>query len=288
MIYNSLKNINKFSLFLVGWRRFWDKSGGKMDEFKKTALLAVERAGRILYKSLGRVKQIDYKGAVNLVTEIDRLSERTIINTILKRFSHHQILAEESKEKYNSSSYKWIIDPLDGTTNFAHGYPVVCISIALEIDGTVMLGLVYDPFREELFYAEKGKGAYMNNKHIYVSNTDKLIRSLLSTGFAYNVRVTKNNNLVHFCKFSLLAQGVRRDGSAALDLCYTAMGRFDGFWEMNLSPWDLAAGALILEEAGGRITNLSGGRFSIYKKNVAASNELIHDEMLAVIAEKRG
>ena len=257
-----------------------------MKEFKKTALIAAEKAGKILIKNLGKVKQIDYKGIVNLVTEIDRLSEKTIIDTILKRFPNHEILAEESKEKYNSSEYKWIIDPLDGTTNYAHGYPVVCISIALEIEGEIAMGIVYDPFRDELFYAEKGKGAYLNNKQIHVSKTDKLIRSLLSTGFAYNVRVTKDNNLVHFCKFSLLAQGVRRDGSAALDFCYTAMGRFDGFWEMNLSAWDMAAGSLIVEEAGGRITDLKGNNFSIYNKNVVASNSLIHKAMIDVIAEK--
>lgn len=262
------------------------KTGGTMKDFKKTALLAAEKAGKILIKNLGKVKQIDYKGIVNIVTEIDKLSEKTIIDIILKKFPHHEILAEESKEKYNSSKYKWIIDPLDGTTNYAHGYPVVCISIALEIEGAIMMGLVYDPFRDELFYAEKGKGAYLNNKQIHVSKTDKLIRSLLSTGFAYNVRVTKNNNLVHFCKFSLMAQGVRRDGSAALDFCYTAMGRFDGFWEMNLSAWDMAAGSLIVEEAGGRITDLKGNNFSIYNKNVVASNSIIHDEMLGVIAEK--
>ncbi len=263
-----------------------NEDGGIMKEFKKVALTAAEKAGKILTKNLGKVKQIDYKGIVNLVTEIDKLSEKTIIDIILKKFPHHEILAEESKEKYNSSKYKWIIDPLDGTTNYAHGYPVVCISIALEIEGVIMIGLVYDPFRNELFYAEKGKGAFMNNKHIHVSKTDKLISSLLSTGFAYNVRVTKNNNLVHFCKFSLMAQGVRRDGSAALDFCYTAMGRFDGFWEMNLSPWDMAAGALIVEEAGGKITDLKGDNFSIYKKNVVASNGIIHDGMLSIIAEK--
>ena len=260
-----------------------------MKEFKKIALLAAEKAGKILIKNLGKVKQIDYKGTVNIVTEIDKLSEKTIIDTILKKFPDHEILAEESKEKYNSSSYKWIIDPLDGTTNYAHGYPVVCISIALEIEGAIMMGLVYDPFRDELFYAEKGKGAYLNNKRIHVSKTKELIRSLLATGFAYNVRVTKNNNLVHFCKFSLMAQGVRRDGSAALDFCYTAMGRFDGFWEMNLSPWDMAAGALMVEEAGGKLSDFAGGPLTVsspktdWVPQMTASNGFIHEEMVEVL-----
>ena len=181
------------------------------------------------------------------------------------------------------SRYRWIIDPLDGTTNFAHGFPVYAVSIGVECDGELLVGVVYDPTRDELFTAETGRGALLNGGSIAVSNTAQLEAALTVTGFAYDIRDTPNNNLDHFARFALKAQGVRRTGSAALDLCYVAAGRFDGFWEVKLSPWDMAAGAVIVREAGGRITDLRGNAHSIYQPELVASNGLIHLEMLEVI-----
>lgn len=183
------------------------------------------------------------------------------------------------------SRYRWIIDPLDGTTNFAHGFPVYAVSIGVECDGALLVGVVYDPTRDELFTAETGRGAFLNGVSIAVSHTAELEAALTVTGFAYDIRDTPNNNFDHFARFALKAQGVRRTGSAALDLCYVAAGRFDGFWEVKLSPWDMAAGAVIVREAGGRITDLRGNAHSIYQPELVASNGQIHHEMLEVIRE---
>jgi myo-inositol-1(or 4)-monophosphatase len=180
-----------------------------------------------------------------------------------------------------------VIDPLDGTTNFAHGYPVYSISIGVEYEGRGLLGVVYDPTRDELFSAESGRGAFLNGTPISVSRTEQLDQALLVTGFAYDIRDTLNNNLDHFGRFALRAQGLRRTGSAALDLCYVAAGRFDGFWEVKLNPWDMAAGVVILREAGGTVTDFRGAPHSIYQPELVASNGRIHDAMLAVLAEGR-
>jgi myo-inositol-1(or 4)-monophosphatase len=181
------------------------------------------------------------------------------------------------------SRYRWIIDPLDGTTNFAHGFPVYAVSIGVEYDGNLLAGAVYDPTRDELFTGEAERGAYLNGRPIRVSDTAQLEAALTVTGFAYDIRDTADNNLDHFAQFALKAQGVRRTGSAALDLCYVAAGRFDGFWEVRLSPWDMAGGVVIVQEAGGRITDLRGNAHSIYQPEVVASNGRIHGEMLEVI-----
>jgi len=239
----------------------------------------------VLLRYFTKKFRVDYKGEVNLVTEADRRAEAVIVSTLHRHFPDHQVLAEESGEgTRRASPYKWIIDPLDGTTNFAHTFPMFCISIALETRGVVVLGVVYDPLREEIFLAEKGRGATLNGRPIRVSQTEKLNGSLLVTGFAYDVREDLKNNLDHFGNFSLRAQGVRRTGSAALDLCYVACGRLDGFWEMKLAPWDTAAGFLIATEAGATVTDFKGQPYTIYLKEIVASNGRIHREMVEVLA----
>jgi len=214
---------------------------------------------------------------------MDREAERLIVDRLRAAFPDHTIITEEGEDFTTSSPYRWFIDPLDGTTNYAHGYPVFSVSIALEVDGEVNLGIVYAPYLNELFMAERGKGATLNEKPIHVSRTDKLNASLLATGFPYDIRHSKENNLNHFCNFALKAQAIRRGGSAALDLCYVACGRFDGYWELKLKPWDVAAGVLIVKEAGGCVTDLEGGRFDILSGDVVASNGRIHEEMLEVL-----
>jgi myo-inositol-1(or 4)-monophosphatase len=249
----------------------------------EVAIQAARASGRIQTRNLARTLRIATKGEhTNLVSEVDLRCERRIIDIIHKNFPDHGIYAEEGGKYNTGSPYSWIIDPLDGTTNYTHGYPIFCTSIALEEKGKVILGVVYDPARKELFTARKGRGAYMNGKRLSPSRTSELAEALLVTGFPYDFPTTQEN-LRHFINFSLRAQAVRRDGSAALDLCYTAMGRFDGFWEYSLAPWDLAAGALVLQEAGGKITLASGRSFSIYRGNVLASNGRIHSAMLRIL-----
>lgn len=241
-------------------------------------------AGRLLRDRLGTSIDIAHKGSINLVTDVDLASETLIREAISTYYPRHEILAEEGGLAESNSEYRWIVDPLDGTTNYAHGYPNFCVSIALEHRGEVVLGVVYDPMREEMFTGERGAGATLNNRAIRVSKTDDLIQSMLSTGFPYDIKTSKLTNLDHWANFAMNAQALRRDGAAALDLCYIACGRFDGFWELNLSPWDTAAGALIVTEAGGRVTDFAGGAFSNYRPEVVASNGLIHDRMIEVIA----
>ena len=256
-------------------------------EIIETAVKAAKRAGALLKDNLGRAGKIEYKGAVNIVTELDRKSEDLIIETILKSFPGHGILTEEREELNKPGPFRWIIDPLDGTTNYAHGFPFFCVSIAFEEAGAVRFGAVFDPMLDELFTAEAGKGAYLNGRLIHVSDVDDLSKSLLATGFPYDLRTSKENNLDHFTDFTLRAQAIRRAGSAALDLCYLASGRFDGFWEMKLKPWDVAAASLIVKEAGGAISGFKGGEFSIFGSECLASNALIHAEMLKVLSKKR-
>jgi myo-inositol-1(or 4)-monophosphatase len=256
-------------------------------DYKTIAVEAARAAGQIMIENLTKEVRVDYKGEVNLVTNVDRMAEKTIVETIWKKFPDHEVLAEEGYGSGKKFPFKWIIDPLDGTTNYAHRFPFFCVSIGLEIKGEMVLGVVYDPVRSELFLAEKGKGAFLNGAPIRISSTDDLTRSLLVTGFSYDVRETADNNLNHFCDFSIRAQGVRRTGSAAMDFCYVAMGRLDGFWELKLHPWDSAAGSLLVQEAGGRVTDFSGRSFSVYSKDVVASNGKIHDEMLKVIQAGR-
>ena len=247
------------------------------------AIRVAKDAGRLLRDRVGTRIDVDHKGSINLVTDVDLASERLIREAISTYYPRHEVLGEEGGLSESGSEYRWVVDPLDGTTNYAHGYPIFCVSIALECKGEIVLGVVYDPMRDELFSAERGGGAALNNRPILISKTAELMQGLLSTGFPYDIKTSKLTNLDHWANFAMNAQALRRDGAAALDLCYVACGRFDGFWELNLSPWDTAAGALIVTEAGGRVTNFSGGPFSNYKPEVVASNGLIHDRMLEVL-----
>ncbi len=254
-----------------------------MSSFKQIAVSAAKEAGLILKKKLPRKRKIAYKGVVNLVTEMDLYAEKMITSFIKKHFPEHNILAEEKFNWQGDSPYRWIIDPLDGTTNYAHGFPIFCVSIALEKNKEVILGVIYDPMREELFIAEKGKGAKLNGQKIHVSAISKLSSSLLATGFPYDLRESSKNNFDHFRNFALRVHAVRRTGSAALDLCYVAAGRFDGFWEMKLGPWDFAAGSLIVKEAGGKVTDFTGQPLQLNSSHVLASNGKIHQEMISII-----
>ena len=248
------------------------------------AIRVAREAGQLLRDRVGTRIDIGHKGAINIVTDVDLASERLIRDQIATHYPRHQVLAEEGGLADNSSEYRWVVDPLDGTTNFAHGYPVFCVSIALEYQGETVLGVVYDPMRDELFTAERGGGAALNNRPIRVSSVDDLMQSLLSTGFPYDIKTSTLTNLDHWANFAMNAQALRRDGAAAIDLCYVACGRFDGFWELNLGPWDTAAGTLIVTEAGGRVTDFGGNKFSNYERQVLASNGLIHDRMIEVLA----
>lgn len=261
----------------------------RVEPFLRNLILS---AGSRLKNHSGRIKKISYKkGApTNLVTNVDREIEAYIKGCIRRQFPSDSLLAEESKaELGDSNGRKWIIDPLDGTTNFAHNLPMFCVSIGVEQEGEMVAGAVYNPVTEELFFAGKGRGATLNGKRIGVSVQRKLSRSLLVTGFPYDVHDHPERSLPYFNVLIQHAQGMRRLGSAALDLCYVAMGRFDGFFEVHLNPWDTAAGVLILREAGGMVTNFEGMPFSIYEKQLVASNGRIQREVLEVIqGVKRG
>ena len=251
------------------------------------AIDMAREAGRLLRDRLGSQIAITHKGAINIVTDVDLASEQLIRDRIATHYPRHEVLAEEGGLAESASDYRWVIDPLDGTTNYAHGFPVFCVSIGLEYQGETVLGVVYDPMRDELFTAERGGGAALNHRPIRPSPTEDLVHSLLSTGFPYDIRTSTLTNLDHWANFAMNAQALRRIGSAALDLCYVACGRFDGFWELSLSPWDMAAGALIVVEAGGRVTDFQGSPFSNYKPEVIASNGLIHGRMVEILAETR-
>jgi len=255
------------------------------ETFRQIARAGAQAAGAILRDNWRRPKAIVYKSAIDLVTSADRDSERKIIEVIRHGFPDHSILAEEESDIQNAQSeYRWIVDPLDGTTNFAHGYPQFCVSIALEQSGRVIFGLVYDPIRDECFEAALGQGATLNGEALCVSTVSELDKALLATGFPYDRREFADSYLGYFKEFMIRCQGIRRAGSAALDLCYVACGRFDGFWELQLKPWDIAAGALIVAEAGGRLSDFSGKPFSIHGRETLASNRLIHEEMVQIAA----
>jgi myo-inositol-1(or 4)-monophosphatase len=252
------------------------------------AIQTAREAGRVLAEKFGRAIRVSNKGDIDLVTEADIASERLIVERIRSYHPRHAILTEESGDVVAlgdvDSEYKWIIDPLDGTTNYAHGYPVFCVSIALEHEGRVVVGVVYDPTRDELFAAERGGGATLNGRSLRVSETSELNDALLCTGFPYDVR-DRGDFARHFRNFIMRAQSVRRDGAAALDLAYVAAGRFDAFYEEGLRPWDVAAGVLLVEEAGGRVTHYDGSPFRVYTPPIAASNGLIHEAMLDVLRQ---
>lgn len=249
------------------------------------AIQVARDAGNLLVQRLGAA-QVSNKGDIDLVTEADIAAEQLIIEQIRSHYPQHAILAEESGETVATSGgrgeFKWIIDPLDGTTNYAHGYPCFCVSIALEHKGVVEIGVIYDPMRDELFAAEREQGATLNDRRIRVSSVEDLNSAMVCTGFPYNVR-ERPDFAREFAKFTMAAQAVRRDGSAAIDLAYVACGRFDGFWEDGLNPWDIAAGILLITEAGGYVTDYNNEPLSIYTKKVLASNGLIHDAMRSVI-----
>lgn len=251
------------------------------------AIQTARDAGAILTDRLGRALQVSNKGDIDLVTEADLASEKLIIERIRSYYPRHAILAEESGDSHvieGASDWKWIIDPLDGTTNYAHGYPCFCVSIALERAGAIELGVIYDPTRDELFAAERGQGATLNDRRIRVSEVDELNNAMLCTGFPYNVR-ERPNFARDFANFTMAAQAVRRDGSAAIDLAYLACGRFDGFWEDGLKAWDVAAGVLLIEEAGGRVSDFNGRALDIYTPKVLATNGLVHDAMMKVLGQ---
>lgn len=251
------------------------------------AIQTARDAGSLLAERFGRELRVMNKSELDLVTESDLASERLIIDRIKTYHPRHAILAEESGASSpvnaEKSEWRWIIDPLDGTTNYAHGYPCFCVSIGLEHQGRIELGVIYDPLRDEMFTAERGEGASLNGRRVTVSRTDKLTGALLCTGFPYDVR-ERSEFARHFANFIMNAQAVRRDGAAALDLAYVACGRFDGFWEEGLKPWDVAAGSLMVEEAGGRVSNYAGGPLSIYAPPILASNGLVHEQMMSVLA----
>jgi myo-inositol-1(or 4)-monophosphatase len=257
-----------------------------MKELNDFAINLARDAGNLLKEKFNSKHEVHYKGEINLVTEADKMSEDLIITAINSSFPDHGILSEESPAQNSSAKLRWIIDPLDGTTNYAHGYPVFCVSIALENEGVIVLGVIYDPLREDMFVAVRGSGAYLNGKKLKVSPTATLSRSLLATGFPYDIRMSKDNNLNYFNLMAVEAQAIRRAGAAALDIAYLAAGRFDGFWELKLMPWDVAAGCLMVEESGGVISDMSGGQWDISSPNVLVSNGLIHEQMISVF--KRG
>lgn len=241
------------------------------------------QAGAVLMNGYGNVRHIRQKGVIDLVTEFDKKSEELILSFIQQEFPDHSILAEESGRHETISEYRWLIDPLDGTTNFAHGIPIFSVSIGLLRNNVPLVGVVYDPFRDEMFSAELGHGATLNNQPIHVSLQADLGQAVISTGFPYDVRTNPRNNLAQFAQFQLRTQAVRHLGSAALDCTWTAMGRLDGYWEFGVQPWDIGAGALVVLEAGGRITFVDGNENFLSTASILVSNGLLHEQMLQVL-----
>ncbi len=253
-------------------------------ELEFAVMLAFE-SGRIQKERYQKQHEIRYKGEINIVTDVDMACQERIIHLIGAHYPEDQVIAEEKDNVFGGDRNRWIVDPIDGTTNYAHGYPFFCTSIAYEVGGEIVCGAVYNPIFDELFFAEKGKGAYPNGEQLAVSGAADMKQCLLTTGFPYDVATSRQNNVDHFVAFLHTAQAIRRDGSAALNLSYVAAGRFDGFWELKLSPWDTAAGVLMVTEAGGRVSAFDGAPFDIYKGQIVASNGLIHDGMLRVLRE---
>ena len=253
-----------------------------------TAIEAVIRAGEVQMQHFGHEMRVDKKGAIDLVTEIDLQIEREFRALIAERFPDHVVLGEEfsaADERHQIAEYSWVFDPVDGTTNFAHGLPIFCSSLALEIHGQPVAAAVYDPTRRELFTAQRGLGAWLNGKPLRVSSAETLMDALLCTGFPYTVQQKPEELIGLFGHFLSISRAVRRLGSAAIDLCYVATGRLDGFWEQRLSPWDISAGALIVQEAGGVTTTVAGEPFNSRLGNIVASNGRIHDQMVGAIQE---
>ncbi len=258
------------------------------DELKGVLLTATQEAGKIIQQYFNGVFKIDHKESVNnLVTEVDKLSEDRIIDVIRAVYPAHTIISEEVGEMIKVSEYQWIIDPIDGTVNFAHGIPLCCVSIGLMHNNQLLMGAVYNPMMNELFFAERGKGATLNGEPIRVSTKKDFSTACLVTGFPYKWPDNTEHPIKVFERIVMQGLPVRRLGSAAIDLCWVACGRFDGFWEYNLNSWDVAAGYLVLQEAGGRITDFDGAEYNVFEKETLATNGLIHDQMLRLIRNKK-
>lgn len=260
-----------------------------MHRLREVAVEAALSAGDALMKKFGHISRVDFKGERDLVTEADRMSEEVIISTIRKTFPKHRICAEERgriEGGGTQNEFEWFIDPLDGTTNFAHGVPIFAVSIGLGRCGTLVLGVVYNPVSKELFYAQSGQGAFLNGMRTTVSEVSKIRHALLATGFPYDMNDNTDTNLDSFTRIATRVQGVRRFGVASIDLAYVACGRFDAFWEPGLAPWDMAAGVVLVREAGGVVTNYSGGEFRLHRGQIAASNGKIHDSLLEILSIK--
>ncbi|MDD2539700.1 MAG: inositol monophosphatase family protein [Desulfuromonadaceae bacterium] len=253
-------------------------------EYLHEAVIAARTAGQYQKYRFASSLNIEMKGDKNLVTEVDKESERLIVEHLLSHFPDHDIVAEEGEYRQGGSSYRWVIDPVDGTTNYAHGYPWFCSSIGLELAGELVVGVIYNPVYDELFTATKGGGAYLNGSRLSVSTRAPLEHSLLGTGFPYDCATDPANNFANFIAFQKMARGIRRAGAAALDLAYVASGRLDGFWELKLKAWDVAAGVLMVREAGGTVTTFDGSSYDIFTDRIVASNGLIHNEMVAMLA----
>lgn len=270
-------------------KKLLDEKGGCVAEmnYLRTAEFAARKAGGVLLDNVGRIRTVEFKAKNSLLTEIDVECENIIVGILKRNFPAHDILAEEGNTFSTGSKYRWIIDPLDGTMNYVHTYPFYSVSIALEYAGSVVAAVVYDPVKDEMFTAAKGVPSRLNGNGITVSAAQDVKDSLLATGFLHEDEGLVERNLVHFSDFIRRARGVRRDGSAALDLCYVACGRYDGFWELGLHPWDTAAGALIVNNAGGRVTDISGGEFSHYRPEIIATNNRIHSQIINILHMNR-
>ncbi|MEE8577233.1 MAG: inositol monophosphatase family protein [candidate division Zixibacteria bacterium] len=259
-------------------------------EQQKLLKLACELArstGKILSTGFHKSMKVKFKGRIDPVTEYDLKAEEHIVSGIRSKYPDHDLLTEEGKAITRKSDICWIVDPLDGTVNFSHGFPVYCVSIGVECEGKIIAGAVYDPERDELFHGLEGSGSFVNKKRLAVSSTRRLERALLATGFAYDIGTAKRNNLGLFARMAKQAQGIRRPGSAAIDLCWTAAGRLDGFWELKLHPWDSAAARLIVEEAGGLVSRIDGSPYSVYDDDILAANRHLHRAMSQVLTSKQ-
>lgn len=250
----------------------------------ESAIEFARRAGKIQLESFGSSHEVKHKGKIDIVTEVDKACEDMIFSEIRKLFPEDDVLAEEGSSRTTGAEYRWIVDPLDGTVNYAHGFPFFSVSIAIEKKGELVAGVIFDPSRNELFSAETGKGMNLNGKLVKVSKVEALDHAMVATGFAYNVHEEERyTNIDHFGNFVKRAQAVRRPGSAAIDLAWISCGRIDGFWELYLKPWDMAAGVVIIREAGGRVTDFVGGKYTLAGSQILASNGSIHDEMISVL-----
>ena len=252
-------------------------------EFLSTAIEAVVRAGDLQMAKFGTGVRVEKKGAIDLVTEVDLEVEKMFRAMIAERFPDHDVLAEEMGGGMSGARHRWVFDPLDGTTNFAHGVPIFCASLALEIDGEAVVAAVYDPNRKELFTAEAGVGSWMNGRRLKVSTNASVLESMLVTGFPYNIHQNADEFVRVFAQVLKHARAIRRLGSAAIDICWVAAGRMDGFWEASLKAWDMRAAALILEEAGGKVTGMDGREWDPYQGHILATNGLIHDEVFRLL-----